>query len=153
MKKLFTLAAICLFTLVATAQKVTPANLAGTWKMQGLEMMGNKVDLVAQTVTFSEEWKKENPGVDTAAAELAMMEQVASISEMEFTFSEAKMGIGVDGVTMEEMDYKIIDRDGKQYIETPDDPTDSPEISMVNGLLRMDVDTDDGKATMIFKKS
>lgn len=153
MKNLCTLAAICLFTLVASAQKVTTANLTGTWKMQGLEMMGNKVDLVAQTVTFSEEWKKENPGVDPAAAELAMMEQVASFSEMEFTFSDVKMGIGMDGTVMEEMDYKIIDRDGKQYIETPDDPSDSPEISLKDGVLSMHVDTDDGKVTMMFKKA
>jgi hypothetical protein len=153
MKNLFTLAAICLFTLVAAAQKITTANLSGTWKMQGLEMQGNKVDLVAQTVTFSEEWKKLNPDVDPAAAELAMMEQMSSFGDMEFSFNDTTMGIGMDGTVMEEMPYKIIDRDGKQYIESPDDPTDTPEVSMKDGLLSMYVDTDDGKITMIFKKA
>lgn len=153
MKNLLTLAAICLFTISAAAQKITTKDLTGTWKMTAVTMFGNYVDFATEKITFSEDWKADNAGADLAALEATMLEQLGSFKAMGFAFTDTKMSLDMEGIVVEEMDYKIIDREGKQYLETPDDPTDSPEIKLANGVLEMHLNSDEGPVTMIFKKA
>lgn len=96
MKKLFYLSlALCFFTTLASAQKVTQKDLQGVWALQGLESEGIYFDLVKEDVIIPDEIKGLVSADDEAQMRMAI--PVLKDSFMKITDNKIEMNMGPDG--------------------------------------------------------
>jgi hypothetical protein len=107
--------AICMFTTIATAQKVTEQDLQGTWKMTNFSAGGLMVDVPANKITLKPELESQL----TPEQKQQMEEQMDLAMEMfkeSYAYIEGKNLRQTMGGQEQKGTFTLKDQDGKQYI-------------------------------------
>lgn len=112
MKKLmYACLALCLFTTIASAQKITQKDLQGNWTLLGLESGPVYFDLVKKDIIIAAEIKGQMP--PEALAEMRTALAMLEGSYLEVKDNNLTMTLGVEG---ENGTFVLTEKDNKQII-------------------------------------
>lgn len=151
MKKLiYACLALCLFTTIASAQKITQKDLQGNWTLLGFESGPIYFDLVKKDIIVPAELKGQIP--PDADAQMRAALPMLDGSYLEVKDNNLTMTLGPDG---ESGTFVLGEKDGKQImtITFEDKTSDESEIFMKDKQLHLVQYTDGVKeAEFVYAK-
>ena len=151
MKKLiYACLALCLFTTIASAQKITQKDLQGNWTLLGFESGPIYFDLVKKDIIVPAELKGQIP--PDADAQMRAALPMLDGSYLEVKDNNLTMTLGPDG---ESGTFVLTEKDGKQImtITFEDKTSDESEIFMKDKQLHLVQYTDGVKeAEFVYAK-
>lgn len=155
MKKLIIMClAICMFTSIATAQKVTEKDLQGTWKMTSFIGGGLIVDVPLNNISLKPEVESqltpEQKKQFNDERELAMEMFKESYAYIDGNSIRQTMG-GKE----QKGSFTLKEQDGKQYLvltESEGSATENIEVSMKDKKLYLTQGAENEKAEFVYVK-
>jgi len=91
MKQLIALFTVALFATVAHAQKITPQDLQGTWKLVSFDVSGVLVNVTNAKITFSPELQKSVPAEELEKIKANMMQSMDAFKAASTVFEGNKI--------------------------------------------------------------
>ena len=154
MKKLLILSfALCLFTTLASAQKITQKDLQGKWKLDYFNADGVVFDVVKGTVNISEETKKLMPPETVTQMESNPEAVLEPFKTAYVVFNannfEQGMGSDVSGGT-----YTLEEKDKQTFMNIlfGDGVTDTSTIAFKDNKLHITITGEGDNILMIYSK-
>ena len=146
--------AICMFTSIAAAQKVTEKDLQGTWKMTNFVAGGLIVDVPANTVTLQPELASQL----TPEQKKQFDEGTSLAMEMfkeSYAYIEGKTIKQTMGGKEQAGTFTIKEQDGNQYLvltENEGSPSEDILVSIKDKKLYLTQGSADDKAEFVYVK-
>lgn len=154
MKKLLFLSfALCLFTTVASAQKITEKDLQGKWKLDYFNADGVIFDVVKGKVTISEETKKQMPPETVEQMENNPEAVIEPFKSAYVVFNnnnfEQTMGSDSSGGI-----YTLVEKDKQTFmnIAFQDGITDSSTLLIKDNKLHITITGEGDNILMIYSR-
>lgn len=154
MKKLiYVCLAMCFFTTIASAQKLTQKDLQGTWKMTAFNAGGLNVDVITEKVTLSPEVEAQMTP-ETKQQMQAGMQQAMEVFKASFAYVEGNNLRQTMGGQEQKGTFTIKDQDGKQYLvlTQPEGITEDILVSMKDKKLYLSQGAGDDAAQFVYAK-
>jgi hypothetical protein len=154
MKKLFYLSlALCFFTALTSAQKVTQKDLQGKWKLTYFKADGLEFDIVKEKITISDEAKDVLPPEMLQQLQGNSTDALAPFKEAYAVFLGDKLQ-QILGPEVKECAYTITEKDGQQFIHATfeDGATDDTAVAIKDKQLYLTISGDGDDAEMIYSK-
>lgn len=154
MKKLlyFTFA-LCFFTTLASAQKVTEKDLQGKWKLTYFIANGVTFDIVKEKVTISDEAKSMMSADIFQQLQNHPSEAIEPFKAAYADFDKGKLK-QIMGADVTECVYTIIEKDGQQFVHVTyaDGASDDTGIVIKDKQLYLTITGNGDDAQMIYSK-
>jgi hypothetical protein len=156
MKKIFLLLITLSFSTLALAQatkpKITYQDLQGNWKLIGFTVTGITVDVVKQTVLFSNELKSKTPAAELEKIKAGMMQSMGAFKTAHTTFEENRITQTM-GEKVNKGLYALKEAGEAQFLFINDNGhEDDVKIYMENKQLHFIQADDDHPVNFVFVK-
>ena len=116
MKKLIYMClALCVFTTIASAQKLTQNDLQGTWKMTSFSSEGIHVDVPTEKVTMSKELESQLTAEMKQQIELSVLQSMEALKES-FAYFNGNSIRQTMGPQEQAGTFTMKEADGKQFL-------------------------------------
>ena len=154
MKKLVYLCVAICFSTLATAQKVTQADLQGTWKMISFAGGGVNVDVLAEKFTVDPEIEKQLTAETKQQMELGMLQAMEMFKESYAVIDGANLKQSM-GPQEQKGTFTMKEQDGKQFLVLTvagAPATEDLGVSIVDKKLHITQGAPGDAATFIYVK-
>ena len=146
--------AICMFTSIATAQKVTQKDLQGTWKMTSFIAGGLIVDVPTEKISLKPEVESQL----TPEQKKQFNDEMSLAMEMfkeSYAYIEGNTIKQTMGGQEQKGTFTIKDKDGKQYLvltENAEGPSEDMLVSIKDKKLYLTQGQESEKAEFVYIK-
>ena len=139
MKKLIYLClAFCVFTTIASAQKIKQTDLQGTWKMTSFSSEGIHVDVPTEKMTMSKELEGQLTTEMKQQIELSVLQSMDALKDS-FAYFDGNNIRQTMGPQEQKGTFTMKEADGKQFLALtlPDGTTEDIAIEMKDKHLHL----------------